>query len=209
MVLKAIQTSTRPIVREHISSISIGVVVSAGKMDRAVKVRVAGQQWHKKFRKSYASPNTHVVADPNNSLVEGDVVRIESGNRCSKTIRHVVHSIVAPFGSPATDRPPVLSQKERLDLRIKEKLLKDVRSATRGRQVSKVRLDMAKKRGYKIPSLEEAFRNVTLVETEEKASENDSIGAEVHEEQAGQVETAKERRREKGTETAEEKEVKE
>ena len=40
-----------PIVTQCLHSQKVGVVVSAGKMSRAVKVRVAGQEWNKKFRK--------------------------------------------------------------------------------------------------------------------------------------------------------------
>ena len=40
-----------PIVREFMSSHKVGVVVSAGKMSKAVKVRIAGQEWNKKIRK--------------------------------------------------------------------------------------------------------------------------------------------------------------
>ena len=41
----------KPIVQEYFSSHKVGVVVSAGKMSKAVKVRVANQEWNKKFRK--------------------------------------------------------------------------------------------------------------------------------------------------------------
>lgn len=39
------------IVVPHFASRQVGVVVSAGKMDRAVKVRIAGQEWNNKFRR--------------------------------------------------------------------------------------------------------------------------------------------------------------
>lgn len=41
----------KPIVRKLFSSSQVGVVVSAGRMTKAVKVRIAGQEWNKKFRK--------------------------------------------------------------------------------------------------------------------------------------------------------------
>ncbi|KAF1963550.1 nucleic acid-binding protein [Byssothecium circinans] len=157
-----------PMVRKLMSSTKVGVVVSAGKMDRAVKVRIAKQEWNKKFRKHFPSPETHIVADPQNSLVEGDVVRIASGWRTSKTIRHVVTAIVAPFGAPVQDRPPVLTDEQRMELRIKERILKDVRSAAKGRSTSEQRLVQARKQGYEIPSLEEAMKNVKLAEEEER-----------------------------------------
>jgi hypothetical protein len=55
--------------RQNISSSKVGVVVSAGKMSKAVKVRIAGQEWNKHIRKvrisnlspQYANPSTAVV----------------------------------------------------------------------------------------------------------------------------------------------------
>jgi len=44
------------IVVPHFSSRQVGVVVSAGKMDRAVKVRIAGQEWNNKFRRVCLTP---------------------------------------------------------------------------------------------------------------------------------------------------------
>ncbi|KAF2634536.1 nucleic acid-binding protein [Massarina eburnea CBS 473.64] len=169
-----------PIVRKLISSTKVGVVVSAGKMDRAVKVRIAGQEWNKKFRKHFPSPQTHLVADPQNSLVEGDVVRIASGFRTSKSIRHVVTAIVAPFGAPVEERPPVPTDEQRMDGLIKKRILKDVRSAARGRRTSEQRLIQARKQGHEIPSLEEAMANVKVAEEEEKArKESGKSGAPV------------------------------
>jgi hypothetical protein len=46
----------KQIIVPYASSQKVGVVVSAGKMSRAVKVRVAGQEWNKKFRKVRSSP---------------------------------------------------------------------------------------------------------------------------------------------------------
>jgi hypothetical protein len=41
----------KPLIPHYISSHKVGVVVSAGKMSKAVRVRVAEQEWNKKFRK--------------------------------------------------------------------------------------------------------------------------------------------------------------
>ncbi|PVI07478.1 nucleic acid-binding protein, partial [Periconia macrospinosa] len=151
-----------PIVRQLPWSTKIGVVVSAGKMDRAVKVRIAGQEWNKKFKKHFPSPITHLVSDPQNSVVEGDVVRISSGWRTSKNIRHVISAIVAPFGAPVEDRPPVLTHAQRMDIRIQDRIFKDVRSAAKGRIVSRLRLERAKKQGHEIPNLETAMANMKI-----------------------------------------------
>jgi small subunit ribosomal protein S17 len=75
---------------------------------------------------------------------------------------------------------------------VKERLLKDVRSAQRGRGVSIQRLAQAKKRGLQIPSFEEAMAGLKAFEESEKARR------EAHGGQAGQIKTAKERRVEQG-----------
>ncbi len=108
--------------------------------------------------------NDYIVSDPNNSCVEGDVVRITSGYRTSKIISHVVTAIIAPFGEPVEKRPPVLSQAQIDELRVKERLLKDVRRAERGRQVSIARLTLAKRQELRIPTLEEAMEGTRLTE---------------------------------------------
>ncbi|KAF2876690.1 hypothetical protein BDV95DRAFT_602658 [Massariosphaeria phaeospora] len=191
-----------PIVRKLMSSHKVGVVVSSGKMARAVKVRIAGQEWNKHFRKAFPSEKTYLVSDPNSSLREGDVVRIASGFRTSKQIRHVVTSIVAPFGPPVEDRPPVLTEDQLMEVKVKERLAKDVRSASNGRRTSLERLAQARKQGYQIPTLEEAMRNVRLQEEIEAAKEKG--GAQSHRGQKGQVVTAKQRRAQASLKTKDE-----
>ena len=95
-------------------------------------------------------------------------MRISSGYRTSKVIHHVVTSIIAPFGEPVENRPPVLSQTQLDELRVKQRLLKDVRSAERGRETSIRRLALAKKQGLRIPTLEEAMEGTRLHEEAEK-----------------------------------------
>jgi len=159
---------------KNVTSSKVGVVVSAGKMTRAVKVRIAEREWNKHFRKYFPKPTTYLVADPNSSLVEGDVVRIASGHRYSKKIRHVVTSIVAPFGPPVTDRPPVLTEEQLLQKRLEARLAKDVRSKEKGRLASIWRIKEARKAGYKVPSLEEAMANVKIAA--EKAEKEAGMG---------------------------------
>lgn len=182
-----------PLVQQFITSQKVGVVVSAGKMSRAVKVRVAGQEWNKLFRKHFPSHKHYTVSDPNNSLVEGDVVRITSGHRAGSTIRHVVTAIVAPFGEPVENRPRVLNAEELDKLRVQERLLKDVRAAERGRQASVQRLAQAKKQGERIPTLEEAVEKMRLHEDMEKARVANG-GKEAHPGQGGQRETKREKK---------------
>lgn len=187
-------TSAAPLVQQYITSQKVGVVVSAGKMSRAVKVRVAGQEWNKMFRKHFPSHKHYTVSDPNNSLVEGDVVRITSGHRTSSTIRHVVTAIVAPFGEPVENRPRVLNAEELDKLRTQERLLKDVRAAERGRQASVQRLALAKKQGVRVPTLEEAMEKMRVHQEIEKTRAA-SKSKEAHAGQGGQRETKRERRK--------------
>lgn len=51
--------------------------------------------------------------DPKNSLRTGDVVEIMNGRRVSKMKRFIVNRIVAPFGPPIEERPPVPTLEER------------------------------------------------------------------------------------------------
>ncbi|KAF3010977.1 hypothetical protein E8E13_010551 [Curvularia kusanoi] len=184
-------TTAAPLVQQYITSQKVGVVVSAGKMSRAVKVRVAGQEWNKLFRKHFPSHKHYTVSDPNNSLVEGDVVRITSGHRSGSTIRHVVTAIVAPFGEPVENRPRVLNAEELDKLRVQERLLKDVRAAERGREASVSRLVQAKKQGERIPSLEEATEKLRIHQELQKTQAANRKQA--HPGQGGQRETKRER----------------
>ncbi|KAJ4387999.1 hypothetical protein N0V93_008602 [Gnomoniopsis smithogilvyi] len=90
-----------------------GVVVSAGLAEKTAKVRVGGEIWNQKVKKYFKSPEKHLVHDPNNSLRTGDVVEIVSGWRTSKMKRFVVNRIIAPFGPPIEERPPVPTPEER------------------------------------------------------------------------------------------------
>ncbi|CAK1367235.1 unnamed protein product [Cercospora beticola] len=91
----------------------VGVVVSHGKMDKTVRVRVAGQRWNNKIKKYYRADQNHLVHDPNNSLVTGDVVELHR-LKVSTQVEHVVSKIVSPFGNPIESRPPVPSPEDRL-----------------------------------------------------------------------------------------------
>jgi small subunit ribosomal protein S17 len=186
--------SPKPILPPCFHSQKVGVVVSAGKMAGAVKVRVAEREWNKHFRKHFPAPKNYLVRDPNSSLVPGDVVRITSGHRTSKAIHHVVTAIVAPFGEPVENRPPVLSTEELDAQRVRERLLKDVRSAEKGRQVSVARLEAARKQGLQIPSLEEAMQGLRTYEADLRARGVGAGKEEKHKGQVGQQLTVKQRR---------------
>jgi hypothetical protein len=51
MVIKKPANLLAQYLRKNVSSTSAGVVVSAGKMSKAVKVRIVGQEWNKHIRK--------------------------------------------------------------------------------------------------------------------------------------------------------------
>ncbi|KAL2045612.1 hypothetical protein N7G274_002040 [Stereocaulon virgatum] len=92
-----------------------GVVVSAGKMMRAVKVRTAKQVFNNYLKKNYLVHKNHLVSDPNSSLRTGDVVKITNEKRVSRHIKHVVTEIVAPWGPGIEERPRIMSREERFE----------------------------------------------------------------------------------------------
>ncbi|KAF4976092.1 hypothetical protein FZEAL_7202 [Fusarium zealandicum] len=108
-----------------------GVVVSAGLMEKTVKVRVGGQKWNKVVNKWFADPKQYLVHDPNSSLRSGDVVSIVPGWPTSQHKRHVVKHIIAPYGTPIDERPPVPSLEERIAHREAKKAAKDERRAAK------------------------------------------------------------------------------
>ncbi|KAJ2983556.1 hypothetical protein NQ176_g597 [Zarea fungicola] len=121
-----------------------GVVVSAGLMQKTVKVRVAGQKWNKVVNKFYADPKHYLVHDPNSSLRTGDVVAIAPGWPTSRHKRHVVKHIVAPFGEPMENRPAVPSLEELIAERESKKEVKDERKALRQQSEEEQRVDSKK-----------------------------------------------------------------
>ncbi|KAI5466525.1 hypothetical protein BGZ63DRAFT_421005 [Mariannaea sp. PMI_226] len=118
-----------------------GVVVSSGLMQKTVKVRVGGQKWNKVVNKWFADPKTYLVHDPNSSLRTGDVVSIVPGWPTSQHKRHVVKHIIAPFGIPIEERPPVPTLEERIAEREAKKTAKDERRAARRRDEEQQRTE--------------------------------------------------------------------
>ena len=72
----------------------------------------------------FLSYQSYLVSDPNSSLRQGDVVRIAHGWRTSQHIKHVVTEIVAPWGPPIEERPKILSEEERMEIRLKKRAAK-------------------------------------------------------------------------------------
>lgn len=102
-----------PSLRPYPYSIKTGTVVSVGKMDRTVRVAYRHTNYDPHLRKTYPKVTNFLVADPRDSLREGDVIEFASGFPKSRTVSHVVERIVAPFGSPIDHRPSVMSREER------------------------------------------------------------------------------------------------
>ncbi|KAI0190777.1 hypothetical protein EV127DRAFT_339220 [Xylaria flabelliformis] len=96
-----------------------GIVVSAGLMDKTVKVRLGGQRWEQRVHKWFKEPRYKLVHDPRNSLRQGDVVAITPSWRESQHVRHVVKHIIAPYGGIGIDeRPPIPTMEERAAERL-------------------------------------------------------------------------------------------
>lgn len=89
----------------------------------------------------------HLVHDPNNSLRNGDVVEIVSGWRTSKHKRFIVNRIVAPFGPPIDERPPVPTQEQREAQHAMR------RAAKKERKKQRDKVDMLEKRVAKAQKL--------------------------------------------------------
>ncbi|KAI0875336.1 nucleic acid-binding protein [Hypoxylon argillaceum] len=109
-----------------------GIVVSAGLMDKTVKVRLGGQRWEQRVHKWFKDPRYKLVHDPANSLRQGDVVAITPSWRESQHVRHVVKHIIAPYGGVGIDeRPPIPTLAERAQERLAQRAAKDERRALR------------------------------------------------------------------------------
>jgi small subunit ribosomal protein S17 len=89
------------------------------------------QQWFRKDTK-------HLVHDPNNSLVTGDVIELHAEQH-TKHVAYVVGAIVSPFGKPIEERPPVPTADDRLAAYKEKRFAKYKRRAERAVQVPKLR----------------------------------------------------------------------
>jgi small subunit ribosomal protein S17 len=82
-------------------------------------------------RQNFQHFERYLVHDPNDSLRTGDIVSISSGWRTSKSKRHVVNRIIAPWGPPIEDRPPVPTAEEREAAHAAERAKKVARKQLR------------------------------------------------------------------------------
>ncbi|KAB8346307.1 hypothetical protein FH972_023351 [Carpinus fangiana] len=125
------------------------VVVSAGRMQKTVKVRMINQTWNKKLRKYFTAQTTALVHDPTSAVRAGDIIQMAS-SRHSKHVRHIVANIVSPFGESLDQRAgKVLSPEERLQIRDEKRQKKVERRASRGVESA---VQEAVQRGWHVPS---------------------------------------------------------
>ncbi|KAL9054207.1 MAG: hypothetical protein Q9162_004315 [Coniocarpon cinnabarinum] len=122
------------------------VVVSAGRMQNTVKVRQVKETWHKHLRKTFYRPKQFLVHDPNSSLLEGDVITT-APERHSKWVKQTVAAIVAPFGKPIDERPPLYTAQQRAEIADTKRKAKVQRRASRG-VASAIR--EARERGWEV-----------------------------------------------------------
>ncbi|KAI1207390.1 nucleic acid-binding protein [Annulohypoxylon truncatum] len=123
-VVAAAANTTRQVAKEM-----LGVVVSAGLMDKTVKVKLGGFRWEPKVQKYFKEPRFKLVHDPRNSVRQGDIVAITPTWRVSQHVRHVVKHIIAPYGEPIDERPPIPTLEERLAEAAAKRAAKDERRA--------------------------------------------------------------------------------
>lgn len=121
----------------------VGIVVSQGKMQKTVKVRVERRVFNKKINKELLSRKDYLVHDENEISKEGDMVRIEATRPLSKRKAFAIAEILknkgqqfAHFETMAkTDilKEEAIKSKEFLDRRARQKetdsnMIKDIRS---------------------------------------------------------------------------------
>ncbi|ROW15621.1 hypothetical protein VPNG_02014 [Cytospora leucostoma] len=138
-----------------------GIVVSAGLAQKTAKVRVSKEEWNKKIKKHFKKPEHYLVHDPNDSLRTGDIVSIVSGWRTSKHKRHVVNRIIAPWGPPLDERPPLPTPEEREAVHA-EKRTKKVERKELKRQTLAMEAAVAKaeKKIFELKTLAKQFVKV-------------------------------------------------
>jgi small subunit ribosomal protein S17 len=90
------------------STLGLCVCAKSGNLrTREVKLMVMGTQ-------NYSRRRHVLVHDPRSSLRAGDIISISPGWRTSRHVKHIVNSIIAPYGEPIEARPPVPSREELL-----------------------------------------------------------------------------------------------
>ncbi|OKL60827.1 hypothetical protein UA08_03813 [Talaromyces atroroseus] len=120
-----------PSLRTYPYTLKIGTVTSVGLMNKTVRVAYRHTEWDRHIRKPYPKTTTYLVADPRDSLREGDVIEFSSGAPRSRHVRHVVERIIAPFGEEISARPAVMTRQEREAEKMLKRAEKLARKASR------------------------------------------------------------------------------
>jgi len=81
-----------------------GVVISAGEMDKTVKVLVERLAMHPLYKKHIKKRKKYLVHDPENKCKEGDIVLIREGRPFSKLKRLYIVKILGNIKSKGMER---------------------------------------------------------------------------------------------------------
>ncbi|KAL9026107.1 MAG: hypothetical protein Q9196_005173 [Gyalolechia fulgens] len=125
-----------------------------------------------KVVKHFTAYQSHLVSDPNSSLRTGDVVRIAPGWCTSKHVRHVVTEIVAPWGPPVEERPPVRTLEEMAEER---RVKREAKMERRELRRTRGELDDGQASGEE-PALEE--RHTDVIGGPEAVGSEERVGGE-------------------------------
>ncbi|KAI1496020.1 nucleic acid-binding protein [Biscogniauxia marginata] len=156
-----------------------GIVVSAGLMDKTVKVKLGGLRWEPRVQKYFKSRQYKLVHDPRNSVRQGDVVAITPTWRVSQHVRHVVKHIIAPYGEPIEARPAVPTLEERVAERQAKRAAKDERRAVikeeRARARDEERAAIKARKAAKLRPIPNAQRNMADTDTTTTMTSPDDV----------------------------------
>ncbi len=73
----------------------MGIVISAGKMDKTIKVKVESLYKHPLYKKYVKKVKKYLVHDPENKAKENDIVVIREGRPFSKLKRFYLAKIIS------------------------------------------------------------------------------------------------------------------
>ncbi|RAL09671.1 nucleic acid-binding protein [Aspergillus homomorphus CBS 101889] len=166
---KSVKTKVPPSLRQYPYKLKKGTVVSAGRMERTVRVEHLNIEWDAHLRKYYPKKVYIKVSDPRESLREGDVIEFSSGAPKGRRVNHVVERIIAPFGQPLEDRPAVMTREERDAERATKRQAKWQRRETKRREAAGGDKKLQKQTQKHSPSREHIGRIQKLIHQRRKS----------------------------------------
>lgn len=101
---------------DHSQRILTGRVTRTGTMRKTIRVTINTQTWNKKLQKHYSAQKHHLVHDPEELTIEGDVITIgpftkeiheqreKLGKIAKGKIQYMVKEVVTPFGKTVEQR---------------------------------------------------------------------------------------------------------